>query len=480
MERIKFTINNSKLRVSELDGRKHYVAPAAILEEGVWEGSGGRLYYPGSDLQSSVPAWNHKPVVVYHPKDGETHISAANQQVLNSSRIGILLGTEYDSKLRTECWIDIEKANSVDKRVIQKIEAGETIEVSTGLFTDNEMIKGEFNGKEYDAVARNYRPDHLAILPDQLGAYPVSAGGGLMVTNTDDKQPARIREILAGTANYALSNLGITFVNNELSFTDVYQQISSLLAETFGKKGEYWRGYIVDVYDNYVVFYSEGPDNKLYAIEYQVKNDNVTFTGDAHEVQKVVSYQALAGSYVGNGRSLVLQPKEPQMAFDKKSHIDSLIGNGWEEAERESLMALSDSVLQKIKPNTVVANTKPDPIPEPIKAKPVTLDDVLVNGTSNDRQWIKRMREQENQRKTAAVAVIVGNSRNKFTKEFLETLETEQLEGMAQLCSTDSTSNGELPPMFIGNTGAFHTTVNNANIPDLPLPETFGDDSSNN
>jgi hypothetical protein len=54
------------------------------------------------------------------------------------------------------------------------IEAGHTVEVSTGLFFDHAGTSDDGA-----VVGANFRPDHLAILPDQRGACSRAAGCGL-------------------------------------------------------------------------------------------------------------------------------------------------------------------------------------------------------------------------------------------------------------------------------------------------------------
>ena len=61
------------------------------------------------------------------------------------------------------------------------------MEVSTGLKTYNVEKEGFHDGVLYKAVARNLRPDHLALLPDQKGAYSIEQGGGLFQTNEEKK-----------------------------------------------------------------------------------------------------------------------------------------------------------------------------------------------------------------------------------------------------------------------------------------------------
>lgn len=66
--------------------------------------------------------------------------------------------------------------------MLDALEAGRPMELSTGLFTQNEPAPAgaTFNGRPYDYVARNYRPDHLAVLPDQIGACSLADGCGVL------------------------------------------------------------------------------------------------------------------------------------------------------------------------------------------------------------------------------------------------------------------------------------------------------------
>ena len=45
--------------------------------------------------------------------------------------------------------------------------------------TTTPRATGDWNGKAYVGIARNYRPDHLAILPDMKGACSIADGAGL-------------------------------------------------------------------------------------------------------------------------------------------------------------------------------------------------------------------------------------------------------------------------------------------------------------
>lgn len=186
------------VRHDSLEGRNYTVVPMVMITEGVHDGSNGPLYYPEEELAKTPAVWNHKPIVVYHPSEGR---SACEVAVLDSSKVGIIMNTKYVSgkgtnpgRLKAEAWLDMDRLKRIDGRVANALANKSVLEVSTGLFMDFEETEGYFGKKEkfYETVARNYRPDHLAILPDQKGACSVADGAGLL-RNSASKQPDLVR-----------------------------------------------------------------------------------------------------------------------------------------------------------------------------------------------------------------------------------------------------------------------------------------------
>lgn len=170
------------VREDVLDGRNYWVVPVRMLREGVLNGSGGPVLYELNDMERYAAAWDTKPVVVNHPstKNG----SAASKRVLEKSGVGFLLNNEVNGSFQdAEAWIDQRKADRVDPRIRSAIENGIRMEVSTGLFADQRRKRGTWNGERFKAVAKNYRPDHLALLPDMVGACSLAQGCGLITAN---------------------------------------------------------------------------------------------------------------------------------------------------------------------------------------------------------------------------------------------------------------------------------------------------------
>lgn len=168
------------IRLDFLEDREHFVVPVVMLTEGVHSGSNGPLYYPPQELKRSVPHWNGKPVVVYHPELYNQPIAAAEPGVHNRQKIGTVFNTRFDGfKLSAEAWIDAERVRKVDSRVAEAIQSRRIVEVSTGVYSQHEYAPGAWKGERYEYIARHYVPDHLAVLPDQKGACSISDGAGL-------------------------------------------------------------------------------------------------------------------------------------------------------------------------------------------------------------------------------------------------------------------------------------------------------------
>ena len=494
LERFVVNFGGAAVRREKLEGRDHYVAPAAMIAEGVWEGSGGPLFYAGEDLGGSSPSWNYKPIVVYHPKDKDgRHVSACAPNVLNTRKVGVILNTRYDGKLRAECWFDIERTKAVDGRIITALEANRPLEGSTGVFVDNDGTAGEYNGKPYVGRAGNFRPDHFAVLPDQKGAYSVADGGGVLTVNVAGTEPERVQTVLRRGVEKALAEIGASLTANELSFDERCRQLCDLLSEKYGRPGKYWNGHVHAVYNKKVVFCNpdDGGHDRMFEIGYTTKDDTVALAGDAVEVERVVEYRPVGNSNQG----------ETTMAFDKKAHIAGLIGNGWEEADRPVLEALPDAQLEKIKPAksasptptpVVVVNTETvmpgkvvDTAEPPAPAKQ-TIDEVIGNSSPEvqaefkaQRRMASRYAAWENKEKEKAVAIITANGRVKFKKEFLMAKDLEELQALAQLAGPTEEEIPAGAARFDFGAGAEEPVANAEPPKPLTRVRTFGKAETN-
>lgn len=284
-----------KTRRATRNGRKYIVASVSMIKPRVLNGSQGPLYYPADEIAAAADAWNGLPLVVYHPVLNGSPVSARNPEVLDKQGIGTVFNSKDDGT--AEAWFDEEATERVDNRVLLALIANKPIEVSTGLHTKNEVAPegSEFEGTPYTHIARNYKPDHLAILPDGIGACSLEDGCG----------------ILANTA------VLVGFIGR----TDKHVHQVTLDDKGFGI------AHLTNLHTHLV---------REFVVE---KNE-----GHTHALSK----SALVDSGVRNNQS---NKKESGMTdAERKKVVDGLIANEccWEEEDRETLNALSDGQLNRV------------------------------------------------------------------------------------------------------------------------------------
>jgi hypothetical protein len=156
------------------DGVLYVVAPMTLIVPGVLNGSQGPLLYELIDLQNSVEAWNGVPILLGHPDGG------MDAQVFDATGLGWVRNAKVTTKLIAEAWFDVERVKRVHNELLGQIKAGKSVEVSTGVAISAEYANGvDSRGRAYDRIARNYRPDHLAVLVGQKGACSIDDGCGV-------------------------------------------------------------------------------------------------------------------------------------------------------------------------------------------------------------------------------------------------------------------------------------------------------------
>jgi hypothetical protein len=140
---------------------------------------------PAEELAKFPDGWNGRPIPVYHPTKNGQNISANWPDVLERC-VGQVFNTQFDTdRLRAEFWLDEQRMDNLGMApLLGEIQAGKMFEVSTGYYCDSVAVVGEFNGKPYIARHANLRPDHVALLPDQIGACSIADGCGAPRVNT--------------------------------------------------------------------------------------------------------------------------------------------------------------------------------------------------------------------------------------------------------------------------------------------------------
>ena len=474
LERITVNLSGA-VRRETFDGREYLVAPLSLIVPGVLNGSNGPLYYPPEEIAKDYDAWNDVPLVVYHPTVAGRPVSARTPGIPS---IGRVRNVQVNGKLIAEGWFDQEELQRVDLRVFHSLQAGRPMELSTGLVLDVDETPGEYKGRSYTGIARNYRPDHVAILPDEVGACSLRDGCGLLINHRGPSMHM-IRVVNAETAEMIEPAPYVD--TDQRSLDDIREGLAiQLKGDRFGTPDE--ERYIVEVFADSFIYYKDG---KLWQVKYAVKEGIVTILdGAAREVQMFKQYVPVPAE--PNVGQIVNEEKEIDMA--KKELVDFMIANCdcWAEADRETLNALSDEKLTALNAHVVqhldliknqVKEDEEEEDEEDMKKekKPVANERKTVKEWWDEappelKQVVNRAQDWENDQKKKAVDAITANERNTLTAEQLQGLSLEQLQGIASLVQEPAPKE-DFFPSFLGAAAPVANARKAAVETPLPLPK---------
>lgn len=404
-------------------GREIIIAPVSMLKSRVLNGSQGALFYPSTEISAAADAWNGLPIVVYHPVLNDSPVSARSPEVLDRQGIGTVFNSKANGD--AELHFDVLDTERVDNRVLQDLEAGRPIEVSTGLYTKNEVAPegSAFEGTPYTHIARNYKPDHLAILPDQKGACSLDDGCGVLMN-------------------------------------------AAVLVGFVGRTDKHVHQVIVD--DKGFGFASQ-TNLHMHTIKAFVVQSS---EGHKHSLRK----ESLTDSGVRNSNSKGGGDMPKLTDEGRKKIVDGLIANEccWEEEDRETLNALNDGQLDRVQKQNkkqeqqlVTVNSKNEEYAKALKKgltdpggnthtwneekgewvmkpkekgeetvinepeKPLTEEQYLAQAPESVREDLSFARNEKKKQKTALISQIVANVKDeqeqarltdKFMKRSLEDL----------------------------------------------------------
>lgn len=447
-------------RTETLDGTEYLVVPMVMITNGVHAGSRGPVLYPADELKKSESVWNHKPIVVYHPMKSGQHVTACTPDVLTKRKVGLILNTKYDDpKLRAEAWLDRKKLESVDPRILQAVLANKLVEVSTGLWSDSLDQPGTFNAKEYKFVAVNFRPDHLAILPDMVGACSIADGAGLLQTNA--------------------------------SFQEKLSLISQAVRERWGDMA-----WVIDADETTFIYEINAG---MFALGYSMADGGgITISTDSpNPVMRQMRYvDQTSGVPILNMSNVSFLTKSKGENMNKTQMVEALVANtanGFTDQDKTWLMNQEEGQLKKMLGNNPQGGTQPanpdpnksttgqpttpdtDPKPKPGELQPAnpdpnkstqpdgnkgavgnpqtqpapnqttqtanagqltTVGALLANADPELAELLTDALSTQRATRVDLINKIVANSRNPFTREQLAEMKTDALRGIAALAET--------------------------------------------
>lgn len=180
-QHITVNLNTSAAYEAERNGRTHVVVPA-ITAQGVMN----RILYLPEELDAAIPTCNGRAVTVGHPKINGEYVASALPEVDTYGTF--LSGFIQDAALAGNLWIDRDflEQHESGQEILDAINNEDPINVSWGFYIDIEPVRGSYNGREFDYIARNIRGEHVAMLPNEIGACSVDDGCGTSLTSNDN------------------------------------------------------------------------------------------------------------------------------------------------------------------------------------------------------------------------------------------------------------------------------------------------------
>lgn len=367
LEHVRLSVQKTgAVRSVEFQGRPFRVFPAVLVREQVLNNNLGKTFLPSAEIQASVEAWNGIPVVIRHPKDE----SARSPEILNERGVGILFNARYDDALRAEVYLEDARVALVEGAdvAVANVESEAGSELSTGFFTRLDRTAGVFNGAKYNVVLRDIRPDHLALLPDEIGACSVQDGCGLGVNHAG---PCDVPEVLVPAApahdaekvavaiaqqpawrrilNRAARILGFQPAENE-SDDDRRELVSSALREKFGGDDRFVWVASMDSTTGVVVWsvevQGEGDGGGLFQASFEIGEDGAVSIGEPSKVRRVTTFEPAANAPGDQ------TPTEE--AMNREQMIAQLAANG---RDKETLAKLSDCDIKAL---FATLNAKPE------------------------------------------------------------------------------------------------------------------------
>ena len=445
------TVTSYRIQTKNHEGKKYLIVPVVMMVEGVHSGSHGAVLHTAAELGRFPAAWNGIPVTIGHPQDTGGYVSANSPQIIERYAVGKIYNARMEAnKLKAEVWVEEAKITTTSPVALAYIRQGRPLEVSIGAFTEEDVVTGTYNGENYVAIARNHRPDHLALLPGETGACSWTDGCGIransnqkssnLILNANEKM--NDEEILAEKDRLQAR------INSNLSVNAVglRERLDAVRNVVDGWDNTRAVHYMEEVYDGYFVFRRStrnpnGPSTEqgYFQQHYTMVGNVIQLVGDEKPVTKSVSYTPIQANQEIETESLV-RTKHP-VKMEKKTpcflaKVEKLINNSaspFTEANKEWLLTQEEQILDMLMPREVA----PEAAPEVNAAKAVDIirtamktpeDFINLAPAEMQDQMRSGLRLHKAHRDGLVKTIMANAQKDSFTEAELLTMETGMLE----------------------------------------------------
>jgi hypothetical protein len=304
------------------------------------------------------------------------------------------------------------------------------------MFTDEERTQGEWNGETYEAVASNYVPDHLALLPGERGACSWEDGCGVRTNKEGDTEMPKLHEQFKSLNK---EGYAISLINNEEGFRETQELLQKALDAMDGN-GIYY--YLEEVFDNDFVYHvhnSESRSSTLFRRGYSINNGEITMAENPTEVRKSVEYVTASMKRTKNVKSNNKEGKMPNGCCEAK--IDALIANSetpWLASHKEFLMTQEQAFIDGLVPKAPAAQTNAS---EPTAEEAVatfkqtlkSADDFLALMSDDIKaEFEAGLALHKEKRETLVKTIMDNTAEGTWEKDTLEAMEMSTLEGISK------------------------------------------------
>lgn len=425
IERISVNFDSQVTYTAEtktINGTEYLLVPVVMMVEGVHHGSAGAIYHSADELGKNVEMWEGMPVTISHPEINGQYVSAQNEIVQANWAVGYVTEPKMvNNKLTAKVCLSVQRLVALSPETLEAVKSGQIMEVSVGIFSDDEEVEGDWNGEHYTKIARNHRPDHLALLPGETGACSCDDGCGL---RTNKK----------GGKNVIVFNKQTVKDLVDLGFTPLPMVNATGMSELLGKlqgtlntkdnENEYY--YLEEAFDEYFIYVKSSQSGRdLYKQEYQLNEDGtVNLVGGPIRVTRKIEYVTVQRVRTNKKNNMCEKCEEKAQALINHASTN------FDENDLVWLKELTEEKLDKMIPKVVQVNKAPtvEEAWEIIKVNVTDVTAYIDKLPENVKQEVNLGLQTFKNSKTILVNSILEATSDTWTKEELELMSYDVLQ----------------------------------------------------
>lgn len=440
-----YLYSSVEIAYSPVEVNEEIIVPVVMMVEGVHNGSHGKIYHPITALTSGLPFWQDKPITLSHPQTLDGKMVSVNEVSADAWVIGAVKNAKVeDGKLKASAHFNVQKLTALSPDTLETLRSGKIIEVSIGIFSVELEQKGTWNNEQYDKIALNHEPDHLALLPGEIGACSIMDGCGVRANSNQKK---------GGNEN-VIVDLRSLNTNGLFALPIVYakglkERLDKIRTSLYSRDTDNEMYYLEEVYDGYAIFNQTVRDGKtfkesLYKQTYSLNADGeIAWQGVPEKVVREIKYKT-----VNNNK----KEEEKTMCEKCKEKAKALVANAnthFTDDDLSWLEEMPEDRLDKFIPK-VVTNTKTKTVEV---EKEVTPDQAWKVLKLNKAQYDKGI-EFYNEKRTAVIKTITDNTEEGvWTDEDLDGMKLETLEKLAKSVKKEKQQNNQRANGFYVGSG---------------------------